>query len=278
MPEAQAKFVWRAPGGTLGALVTSAARRADELGRSEAEWHERALRAPAAPSLAAALRRSDVTVIAEVKRSSPSKGAINPGLNAADQARAYEHGGAAAVSVLTEPERFGGSADDLEAVVRAVRIPVLKKDFHVAPVQLFQARALGAAAALLIARALEPSRLAELVVAGRDVGLELLVEVRDEDELASALDAGAQIIGVNNRNLETLEIDPSTSERIVPLIPARLPGIAESGVANRADVARYAAIGADAVLVGSVLSAALDPPAAVSDLTGVPVERDGRRD
>jgi len=278
MPEAQAKFVWRAPGGTLGELVASASRRAAELGRREAEWHERALRAPAAPSLAAALRRTDVAVIAEVKRSSPSKGAINPGLDAVAQARAYERGGAAAVSVLTEPERFGGSADDLERVAAAVRIPALKKDFHVSPAQLLEARALGAAAALLIARALPPDRLAELVAAGRSVGLEVLVEVRDEDELGSALDAGAQIIGVNNRNLESLVIDPATSERIVPLIPCALPAVAESGIAARADVSRFADAGADAVLVGSVLSASPDPAAAVTDLMGVPVRRDERRD
>lgn len=277
MPEAQAKFVWRAPGGTLGELVASATRRAVELARREAEWHERALRAPAAPSLASALRRGDVAVIAEVKRSSPSKGVINPGLDAVAQARSYERGGAAAVSVLTEPERFGGSAADLERVAAAVRIPALKKDFHVAPVQLLEARALGAAAALLIARALAPDQLADLVAAGRSVGLELLVEVRDEDELDSALAAGAQIVGVNNRNLETLVIDPSTSERIIPLIPSALPAIAESGVAGRADVERFAATGADAVLVGSVLSASADPASAVVELTGVPVRRDAQR-
>jgi indole-3-glycerol phosphate synthase len=276
MPEAQAKFVWRAPGGTLGELVASATHRAAELVRREAEWHERALRAPAAPSLASALRRGDVAVIAEVKRSSPSKGAINPGLDAAAQAQAYERGGAAAVSVLTEPERYGGSASDLERVAAAVRIPALKKDFHVAPVQLLEARALGAAAALLIARALAPDQLADLVAAGGSVGLELLVEIRDEDELDRALAAGAQIIGVNNRNLETLAIDPATSERIIPLVPGALPAIAESGVSGRADVARFAAAGADAVLVGSVLSASGDPVTAVAGLTGVPVARDER--
>lgn len=278
MPEAQAKVVWRAPGGALGELVAGAARRAAALGAREAEWHERALRAPAAPSLAAALRRGDVAVIAEVKRSSPSKGIINPALDAREQARAYERGGAAAVSVLTEPERFGGSSEDLERVTGAVGIPVLRKDFHVAPVQLLEARALGAAAALLIARALAAGQLAELVAAGRGVGLELLVEVRDEAELESAIHAGARIVGVNNRNLETLAIDPATSARIIPLIPAGLPAVAESGVATRADVARFASVGADAVLVGSALSAAADPGAAVTDLTGIPVRRDARRD
>lgn len=278
MPEAQAKSPWRAPEGTLGELVASATVRAATLARHEGQWHERALRCPAAPSLARALRRGDVAVIAEVKRSSPSKGAINPGLDAVAQATAYERGGAAAISVLTEPERFGGSANDLAAVTRVVGIPVLKKDFHVAPVQLLEARALGAAAALLIARALEPSRLGELIAAGRSVGLEILVEIRDEAELAAALDGGASIVGVNNRNLETLVIDPATSDRIIPLIPGELPAIAESGVAARDDVERFARCGADAVLVGSVLSASADPAEAVTSLTGVAARRDGRRD
>lgn len=278
MPEAQAKSPWCAPQGTLGELVASAAERAAALARYEGEWHERALRRPQGPSLARALRRGDIAVIAEVKRSSPSKGAINPGLDAAAQGAAYERGGAAAISVLTEPHRFGGSPDDLAAVTATVGIPVLKKDFHVAPVQLLEARALGASAALLIARALEPSRLAELIAAGRSVGLELLVEIRDEAELAAALDGGATIVGVNNRNLETLVIDPATSERLIPMIPGDLPAIAESGVAARGDVERFAQCGADAVLVGSVLSASSDPAAAVTSLTGVAARRNGRRD
>lgn len=220
-------------------------------------------------------RDAGVSVIAEVKRRSPSKGWINADITAAEQAKAYERGGAAAISVLTEPAHFGGSNDDLIAVRSAVRIPALKKDFHVDTIQLIQARALSASAALLIARALGPSDLPTMMEAARRLGLETIVEIRDEDELLRALDAGATIIGVNNRNLETLEIDPRTSERLIPKIPANVVAIAESGVTGRADVERVATIGADAVLVGSAISAAADPSFAVRALSGVPrVARD----
>ena len=221
------------------------------------------------PSLERALRGTTVAVLAEVKRRSPSKGQIAEGLHAVALAQAYGDGGAAAVSILTEPEHFGGSTADLVAVRDAIGIPSLKKDFHVTPIQLMEARALGASAALLIARAVAPERLDELMRAGRALGLELLVEVRDEEELERALAAGATMIGVNNRNLETLEIDPGTAERLIPRIPAALVAIAESGITTRADVERYATCGADAVLVGSALSAAGDPVAATRALVGV---------
>ncbi|HEX7979307.1 MAG TPA: indole-3-glycerol phosphate synthase TrpC [Gemmatimonadaceae bacterium] len=226
--------------------------------------------APDAPSLAAALRRADVALIAEVKRRSPSKGSIAPGLDAVTQARAYVAGGAAAISVLTEPAHFAGSLEDLEAVRAALTAPALKKDFHVRPIQLIEARAAGASAALLIARALAPERLREMMDAGRDLGLELLVEIRDEAELDRALEVGATMIGVNNRDLESLIIDPATAERLVPRIPRDLIAIAESGVKSRADVERYAACGADAVLVGSSISAAADPTAATRSIAEVP--------
>ena len=222
------------------------------------------------PSLREALRRPTVALLAEVKRRSPSKGAIAEGLNAVEQAERYARGGAVGVSILTEPAHFGGSTDDLVAVRGAVTLPVLKKDFHVAPIQLLEARALGASAALLIVRAVSPELLRELMLTGRDLGLELLVEVRDEAELELALREGADMVGVNNRDLETLRIDPSTSDRLIPLIPAGIIAIAESGVSTRADVERYAAVGADAVLVGSSLSAAADPVAATRAIATVP--------
>jgi indole-3-glycerol phosphate synthase len=231
---------------------------------------------PAGPSLRAALRSDSVQLLAEVKRRSPSKGAIAEGLDATAQARAYAAGGAAGVSVLTEPRHFGGSIDDLSHVLGAVDIPVLKKDFHIAPIQLLEARALGASAALLIARALGPELLVEMMQVGDALGLELLVEVRDEVELERAVTAGATLIGVNNRDLETLVIDPATCDRIMPSIPAHIVAIAESGVRVRADVERYAATGADAVLVGSSLSAASDPVAATQALAGVPRRSRGR--
>lgn len=231
--------------------------------------------APAVPLLSKALTANDVGVLAEVKRRSPSKGAIAPALDAVEQATAYRAGGAAGVSVLTEPVHFGGSTDDLVAVSNHVDLPILKKDFHVDVLQLVEARVLGAAAALLIARALPPEQLMSLVDEGRALGLELLVEIRDEEELETAIRSGASMIGVNNRNLETLEIDPTTSDRLIPLIPADRVAIAESGVQSRADVERFAAIGADAVLVGSVLSASPDPAAAVRAIATVTRRRRG---
>jgi indole-3-glycerol phosphate synthase len=210
-----------------------------------------------------------VGVIAEVKRSSPSRGAINPGLDLARQVRAYEAGGAAAISVLTEPTRFGGSADDLVLARKSVALPLLKKDFHVDVSQILEARVLGASAALVIARAVAPDRLKDLMTAGADVALEILVEVRDEWELDLALALNASLIGVNNRNLETLEIDAGTSLRILPLIPRSVVAIAESGVKSAEGVKRVADAGADAVLVGSALSSARDPEAATRSFTGV---------
>jgi indole-3-glycerol phosphate synthase len=224
---------------------------------------------PPGPSLRLALGQRSVSLLAEVKRRSPSKGSIAEGLDAVQQATAYVDGGAAGVSILTEPAHFGGSIDDLLEVRRRVAVPVLKKDFHVRPIQLIEARALGASAALLIARALSPDALAEMMRVGSDLGLELLVEVRDEAELERALTGGATMIGVNNRDLETLVIDPETSIRLIPLIPSSIVAIAESGVRTRADVERYAAVGADAVLVGSSLSSATDPVAATRALAGV---------
>jgi indole-3-glycerol phosphate synthase len=210
-----------------------------------------------------------VGVIAEIKRRSPSKGAINLDMSAVEQARAYERAGAAALSVLTEPAHFGGSIEDLVSVRAAVTVSVLKKDFHVEPIQLLEARAIGASAALLIVRALSPDALRQMVDTARQLELEVLVEVRDEVELARALEVGATMIGINNRNLETLVIDPATSERLLRLVPSTVIAVAESGVAGRGDVEQAARWGADAVLVGSVISAAKDPAAAVLALSGV---------
>lgn len=260
---------WTAPEGTLGQLVAEARRRAAELAGRRAHLERLADGAPPAPSFAESLRGTDVAVIAEVKRRSPSKGAINARMSAPAQAAAYESGGAAALSILTEPVHFGGADEDLAGARRAVGIPLLKKDFHVDPLQLVQAKALGAAAALLIARALSPARLDEMVRAADALGLEVLVEVRDEAELQRAMDAGARLIGVNNRDLETLQIDPATSARLIPRIPADLIAVYESGVSGIEDVRAASRLGTDAVLVGSSVSAAADPSHAVRTLTGV---------
>ncbi len=265
----QAIVAWSAPGGVLGELVAEARARAAALGARDAELDRAAADAPRPPGLAAALRRADVAVIAEIKRRSPSKGDLAPDMRLAERAAAYADAGAAALSVLTQTSRFGGTADDLAEAARTVRIPLLRKDFIVDPRQVIEARALGASAVLLIARALPPAELAALAAVARDVGLETLVEVRDAAELDAALGAGATIVGVNNRNLETLAIDDAVSAELLPRIPADRPAVYESGVAERADVERAAAYGADAVLVGSALSGAADPHAAAAALTGV---------
>jgi indole-3-glycerol phosphate synthase len=225
---------------------------------------------PAALSLFNALRTDHVALIAEIKRASPSRGRIKAGLDAEAQAKAYERGGAAAISVLTEPERFGGADADIEAAAKATHLPILRKDFHVSESQIYQARSLGASAALLIVRALEPGLFLRLLDAARAVDLEIVAEVRDGEELDRALRAGVQIIGVNNRNLETLVIERGTAEMLIPRIPRDVVAIAESGYEDRAGIERAASCGADAVLVGSFLSAAADPGAEVEHLAGVP--------
>ncbi len=270
----QASTTWTAPAGTLGRLVAEARRRAGELAPRRSELEHAASKVASAPRFSNALRRPDVAIVAEVKRRSPSKGWINPGLSAVGQAQAYAAGGAAAISVLTEPDSFGGSIEDLVAVRGAVGVPVLKKDFHVDPIQLIEAKAIGASAALLIVRALSPSSLIELIRVADDLQLEVLLEIRDTAELDRALEAAssssaATAIGVNNRNLETLVIDPGRAEALVGMIPPRFSAIAESGVSARTDVERAAASQADAVLVGSAISAAADPCAAVRDLIHV---------
>jgi indole-3-glycerol phosphate synthase len=249
--------------------VAEAIERAQALVPSRAAIERAAADAPPAPPFAPALLRMDVAVIAEVKRRSPSKGAINPGIGAEAQAGAYAMGGAAALSILTEPRHFGGSDADLVAA-QGHRLPLLKKDFHVRPLQVIQARALGASAVLLIARALDPTTLDDLVRLARAVGIEPLVEVRDAWELDRALTSGTTVVGVNSRNLETLEMDPELAARLVPKIPGACVAVHESGIVARDDVERAALAGADAVLVGSSLSAAPDPEVAVRDLTGVP--------
>ena len=262
--------------GPLGALTDEARARAATLVVRKTELEREARRATA-PSLRTALRQGDVAIIAEVKRSSPSKGAINPGLELATQVAAYQRGGAAAVSILTEPGRFGGSNDDLVKARDSIGLPLLKKDFHVEPLQIVEAKALGAAAALVIARAVPPDRLKELMGVAGDIGLELLVEVRDEGELDLALSLGATIVGINNRNLETLVIDAETSLRLLPRVPADVAAVAESGIRASADVQRVASAGADAVLVGSELSASTDPETALRSLTGIPRVRGARQ-
>jgi indole-3-glycerol phosphate synthase len=214
----------------------------------------------------AALKGGDVAVIAEVKRASPSKGALAAIADPAALAMDYEAGGARVISVLTEPRRFGGSLEDLAAVREAVRVPVLRKDFIVSSYQLWEARAHGADMVLLIVAALEQNALVSLVERAVSIDLVPLVEVHTDAELDRALDAGARILGVNARNLATLEVDRSVFARLAPRVPEGIIKIAESGIRGPHDLLAYAAAGADAVLVGESLVTGRDPRSAVADL------------
>jgi len=231
------------------------------------QLQEQAERQPSALSGVAALADPDaVRVIAEVKRSSPSKGALAAIADPAALARDYEAGGAGAISVLTERRRFGGSIEDLIAVRRAVDIPVLRKDFIVSAYQIWEARAAGADLVLLIVAALEQEALVSLVERVHSLGMTALVEVHDPEEVSRAVDAGAGVIGVNCRDLRTLQVDRTHFERVAPLIPAGIVKVAESGVRGPYDVQSYAKAGADAVLVGESLVTGSDPRAAVANL------------
>jgi indole-3-glycerol phosphate synthase len=227
---------------------------------------EQAKAAPSPLDALAALKAEGVSVIAEVKRASPSRGAMADIADPAALASEYEAGGARVISVLTEQRRFGGSLDDLAAVRRAVQIPVLRKDFVVSSYQLWEARAHSAEAVLLIVAAMEQSALVSLTERALSIGLLPLVEVHADEELERAVDAGATVIGVNARSLATLEVDRGIFARLAPRIPEGVVKIAESGVRGPHDLLAYAASGADAVLVGESLVTGKDPRAAVADL------------
>jgi indole-3-glycerol phosphate synthase len=212
------------------------------------------------------LRSRGVSVIAEVKRSSPSAGRLAAIDDPAALGRAYERGGASVVSVLTEPRRFNGSLDDLTAMRSAVDIPLLRKDFILTSYQLWEARAYGADVVLLIVAALEYEALVSLIERAASIGLAALVEAHNEDEVERAVAAGAQIVGVNARNLKTLDVDRDTFARLAPRIPDHVVKVAESGVRGPRDLLAYAASGADAVLVGESLVTEKDPRCAVADL------------
>jgi indole-3-glycerol phosphate synthase len=222
---------------------------------------------PPPRGFAAALRGAEgLAVIAEVKRRSPSKGELAAGLDPATVARAYERGGATCLSVLTDVEFFGGSPADLQAARAATRLPVLRKDFTVSPADVCDARLMGADAVLLIAAALSDDELTELHALAVDVGLDALVEVHDEAELTRALAAGATVVGVNQRDLVTFEVDSDRAVRVGAAMPPTVVRVAESGVRGPDDAATLAAAGFDAVLVGELLVTAGDPAAAVARL------------
>lgn len=256
--------------GLLAELVGNARRRVALARPQRRELERTAAAASPAPDFGAALAApGGVAVIGEIKRRSPSAGAIRAPGEVGGLASSLAAGGASALSVLTEETHFGGSLDDLSRVASAVSVPVLRKDFILDPIQLYEARARGAAAVLLIVRILAAGPLAELLALARDLGLSALVEVHGETELAAALEAGATIVGVNARDLDSLAVDLSLVARLLPAVPERCVAVAESGLVSRADVERAAARGADAVLVGTAISGAGDPASALRALLGV---------
>jgi indole-3-glycerol phosphate synthase len=238
--------------------------------RPLAELVEQATSMPPARGFRAALAdvadAGDLAVIAEIKRRSPSKGDLHPDLDPAALAATYERGGAACLSVLTDVEFFGGSVTDLQNARSATALPVIRKDFTVDPRDVCDGRLMGADCVLLIAAALARDELAELHALAREIGLDVLVEVHDEEELGHALAARADLIGVNQRDLVTFEVDPARAIRLAAAIPPEAVKVAESGVRGAADAAELRSAGYHAVLVGETLVTSPDPARAVADL------------
>lgn len=256
--------------GFLTEITTDIRRRLERSPLDDTSLMARAMASPPPRGFVEALRSAErVAVIAEVKRSSPSAGEIAPGVDPSAQARAYARGGAAAISVLTEPTRFDGSLADLRAVGLAVDVPVLRKDVLVHPSQLIEARAVGADAALLIAAALDATELKAMVAAAGDLGIGVLVETHSAADLDVALATEAEVIGVNARDLETLEVDVEGALSLLGRIPEDRVAVFESGIRDRAGVERAVERGARAVLVGETLMRAPDPEAAVRELRGI---------
>jgi indole-3-glycerol phosphate synthase len=238
---------------------------------SEQELSQLDASLPRPPSFAAALRRPDgkLAVIAEIKRRSPSAGDIALGASAVEQAQTYQAAGADALSVLTDSKYFGGNLGDLEQVAAHLkdsgpRLPCLRKDFMVHPLQVLEARRSGASAILIIVRALDDREIGILQAAAKAAGLDALFEVHSEDEIGRAVSNGAKLIGVNNRDLAVFKTDLGLSERLIPRFPAGTVGVSESGIVNAADAARARRAGAHAVLVGEALMRSTDPKALVA--------------
>jgi indole-3-glycerol phosphate synthase len=251
-------------------MLSSTRRGLPALRARSAELQREVEQARLPPPFRAALRRPNVAVIAEVKRRSPSAGSIREDLDPIDRALLYGTHGAAAISVLTDGPYFGGSMADLRAAAGRSLVPVLRKDFILDELQILEARAAGASAVLLIVRALDASRLQALMACAAAAGLETLVEVHNLRELDTALAAGAGIIGVNSRDLDTFKVDTAGAWKILRKVPPDLIAVAESGLSRREDVVRAAEAGADAVLVGTALSQAESPEGLLRELTKVP--------
>ncbi|WP_328345343.1 indole-3-glycerol phosphate synthase TrpC [Streptomyces violaceus] len=254
----------------LATLVADAERQTERRRavHPETELVMRAAAAPPPRDFAAALRQRGLGVIAEMKPRSPSKGPLTDDYRPAELARAYQGGGACALSVLTHEEGFAGSPDHLVVARDASDVPVLRKDFIVDEYQIVEARALGADALLLIVAALTPERLAELLACTREYGMEALVEVHDEGEVDTALAAGAVVIGVNHRDLRDFSIDRTLSARLRDRVGSRRVMVGESGVRGAQDARELERAGVDAVLVGELLMRAVDPGATIKELIG----------
>ena len=250
----------------LDEILVTADLRAEDAIANVAEHRARAARAPEHRSLEDALGAPGLSVIAELKRRSPSAGVIDAGADPVAQARSYASGGCAAISVLTEPHYFDGSLEDLEAVRGAVSVPVLRKDFTRSPAQIWEARASGADAVLLIVAALDDQTLSDCLRETETIGIDAIVEVHTETEAGRAVESGARIIGVNNRDLGTFVTDLGVAERIATTIADAPVRIAESGVSSAAGARRMAAAGYDAILVGEALMRHDDPAALVMQL------------
>jgi indole-3-glycerol phosphate synthase len=251
-------------------VATHRARAAAEL-RTEADLEAAAAAAPVPRGFAAALRSAatnGLAVIAEIKRRSPSKGDLDPSLDPGVLAAEYAEGGATCLSVLTDADYFGGSAEDLAAARRACGLPILRKDFTVCEADVYDALIMGADAVLLIVAALHGDELARLGDLARRLGLDVLVEVHDEAELSEALGVGATLVGVNQRDLRTFAVDHERALRLAGAIPADVVAVAESGVRNEADAERLAAAGYEAVLVGETLVRSAEPRVALAELRG----------
>lgn len=267
-----------AEGGTQNApagdfLARIAAHKRDELAARVLARPLDALRAaaeaePPPRDFRAAVSGPAPRLIAEIKRVSPAKGALNPTLSPAGIAGAYAAAGAHALSVLTDETFFHGSDADLVEARAAVELPVLRKDFVISPYQLYEARALGADAVLLIAALLDSTQLAELHGLAGELGLTALVEVHAPEEVESALRAGATLVGINNRNLATFHVDLATTEAVRPLLPAGVTVVSESGIATADDARRVLAAGTTAILVGEALVTAPDPATRIGELLG----------
>jgi indole-3-glycerol phosphate synthase len=247
---------------------TQAAVAARKLSRPAAELEQRLGPPRRGRPFSEALIDEGISLIAEMKRSSPSRGPIRPGASVTEVVRAYQEAGARAVSVLTEGEYFGGSLDDLVEARGACDLPLLRKDFMVDEYQLLEARAAGADAVLLIVAALSTDDLGHLMAVASDLGMDTLVEVHDEEEVETAVEAGAEVLGINNRNLHSLEVDLETTFRLLADVPAGTVVVAESGISQREDVERLEQAGVDAILVGETLMRAEDPVDAARELLG----------